>query len=67
MSQIPEDTVRAGVTGDICQECAQELHKPYPDYAKIQALATLSLVDTLREVAGEVASLSHQVALASRR
>ncbi len=67
MSQIPKDPARASATDDIYQECVQELHQPYPDYAKIQALATLSLVETLREVAGRVTSLSHQITLASRR
>ena len=64
MDPIPDDAARSG---GIYHQCMQELQKPYPDYAMVQALATLSLVDTLREVAGEVASLSHQVALASRR
>ena len=67
MSQIPEDPAGASAAGDICQECVQELHKPYPDYAKIQALATLSLVKALREVAGLLAGLSHQITLASKR
>ncbi len=53
--------------GDIYQECAQELHKPYPEDAKIQALAALSLAETMREVAGQLASLSHQITLASTR
>ena len=64
MSQIPEDPAGASATGDICQECTQELHKPYPDHAKAQALATLSLVEALREVAGQLAGLRHQIALA---
>jgi hypothetical protein len=51
MGQIPEDPARADVTGDIYQECVQELQRAWPDYAKIQALATLSLAETLREVA----------------
>jgi hypothetical protein len=67
MSQMPEDPAGASATGDICQECGQELHKPYPDYAKIQALATLSLAEALREVAGQLAGLSHQITLASKR
>ena len=37
------------------------------DYAKIQALATLSLAETLREVAGQVPEVAHQIALTSRR
>lgn len=42
---------RADAAGDLCQECVEELQWPWPDYAKIQALATLSLAETLREVA----------------
>jgi hypothetical protein len=45
----------------------QELQQPYPDYTKIQALATLSLAEALREVAGQVAETGHQITLASRR
>jgi hypothetical protein len=63
MGQIPEDPARAGAAGDIYQECVQELQRPWPDYAKIQALATLSLTETLREVA----ELSRQIILAERR
>jgi hypothetical protein len=63
MGQIPEDPARADVTGDIHQECLQELQQPYPDYAKIQALAALSLAETLREVAGQVAELSNAIRL----
>ncbi len=66
MSQISEDPAGAGAAGDICQECEQELHKPYPDYAKVQALATLSLVEALRDVAGQLAGLCHQISLASK-
>jgi hypothetical protein len=63
MGQIPEDPVPADVTGDLCQECVQELQRPWPDYAKIQALATLSLAETLREVA----EIGRQILLAERR
>jgi hypothetical protein len=45
----------------------QELQKPYPDYAMVQALAILSLVETLHEIAGQVAELSRHITLASRR
>jgi hypothetical protein len=41
----------------------QELQRPWPDYAKIQALAKLSLAETLREVA----ELSRQIILPARR
>lgn len=62
MGQIPEDPARADAAGDLCQECVQELQRPWPGYAKIQALATLSLAETLREVA----ELSRQILLAER-
>jgi hypothetical protein len=45
----------------------QELQRPHPDYPKIQALATVSLVETLQEVAQQVAEVSHHITLASRR
>jgi hypothetical protein len=67
MSLTPEDPARAVAADDIYRECVQELHQPYPDYAKIQALATLSLAATAREMAGQVTSLSHQITPASRR
>jgi hypothetical protein len=41
----------------------QELQRLWPDYAKIQALATLSLAEMLREVAEP----SRQIILAERR
>ena len=63
MGPLPEDPARADAAGDIHQECVQELQRPWPDYAKIQALATLSLAETLREIA----ELSRQIILAERR
>ena len=39
MSLIPEDAARSD--GIYCQ-CVQELQKPHPDYAMVQALATLA-------------------------
>jgi hypothetical protein len=64
MSLIPENAS----PGDAYhQQCVQELQQPYPDYTKIQALATLSLAEALREVAGQMAEIGHQVTLASRR
>jgi hypothetical protein len=64
MSLIPEG---AGPAGGIYQECVQELQKPHRDYAKVQALATLSLVEALQEVTRQMADLSHQIRFASRR
>jgi hypothetical protein len=64
MSPISEDAARSGGT---YRRCVQELQKPYPDYAMVQTLATLSLVETLQEVAGQVADLSRQISLAPRR
>jgi hypothetical protein len=64
MSLTPEDAP----PGSACyQQCVQELQQPYPDYTKIQALATLSPAEALREVAGQVAEVGHQITLASRR
>ena len=67
MSLMPEDAARADTTGDLYQECVQELQRPYPDYAKVQALATLSLVEAAREVAAQVAEFSRQITLGSTR
>ena len=67
MSLMPEDAARADANADIYQDCLQELQQPYPDYAKVQALATLSLVETAREAARQVAELNRQLGLASRR
>jgi len=67
MSLMPEDAARADTTGDLYQECVQELQRPYPDYAKVQALAALSLAGTAQNVAAQVAELSRQITLASTR
>jgi hypothetical protein len=64
MSLVPEDMAP---DGGHYQQCVQELQQPHPDYIKIQALATLSLVETLREVAEQVAEVTHQITLTSRR
>ena len=64
MSLTPEETAPGG---GFYQECVQELQRPHPDHAKIQALATVSLVEALQEVARQVAEFSHQMTLASRR
>jgi hypothetical protein len=66
MSHMPEDPAHGDLPGDLYQECVQELRRPYPDYAKIQALATLSMVEAAHEVARQLAELSRQIALASR-
>lgn len=47
------------------RQCVQELQRPYPGYSRIHALATLSLVETLQEVAGQVTEVSHQITIAS--
>jgi hypothetical protein len=64
MSMIPDD---APLSGGIYQQCLQELQKPYPDYAMVQALATLILVETLQELAGQVAEFGRQITFASRQ
>lgn len=61
MSLIPEETA-PGV--GFYQQCVQELQRPHPDYAKVRALATLSLVETLQEVACQVGAVAHQITLA---
>ena len=63
MAPIPD----AARSGGIYQQCMKELQKPYPGYAMVQALATLSLVEMLQELAGQVAELSRQMTLAPRR
>jgi len=67
IGQIPEDRARADTTDDIYQECVHELPRPWPHDAKMQALATLCLAETQREVAGQVAELSRQITLAESR
>jgi len=67
MGTMPEDAARGGAASAMYQECVQELQKSHPGYAKIQALAAVGLVAALRDVSGQVAELSHQVMLASRR
>ncbi len=52
MSLKPEETAPGG---GFYKKCLQEFQRPHPDYAKVQALATLSLVEMLQEVAREVA------------
>ena len=64
MSLTPEETPPGG---GFYQQCVQELQRPHPDYGKIQALATASLVETLQEVTRQVADVSHQITLASGR
>jgi hypothetical protein len=49
------------------QECLQELQKVHPDYVKVQALAAVTLVETMQDVGQRIAELSHQIMLASRR
>ena len=49
------------------QDCVQELLNVHPDYAKVQALATLTLVEAMQDAGQRIAELSHQIMLASRR
>ncbi len=65
MSLTSEETASSG--GGFDQQCVQELQQPYPDYAKIEALATLSLVETLQVVVRQAAEVSHQITFASKR
>jgi hypothetical protein len=63
MSLTPEE---AASGGGYYQQCLQELQRPHPDYVKVQALATLSLVETLQAVARQVAEVTHEITLALR-
>jgi len=53
--------------GAAYQMCLRQLQQPHPDWQAVQALATLSLEETLRGVGAQLADLSHQIMLASRR
>jgi hypothetical protein len=64
MSLIPEEKAP---TAGFYQLCVQELQRPHPDYAKVQALPTVSLLETLQELACQVGEVAHQITLASRR
>ena len=67
MGTMPDDAAHGDAAGALYQECVQELHKPHPDYAKVQALAAVGLVAALQDVGDRIAELSHQIMLASRR
>jgi hypothetical protein len=49
------------------QRCPQALGPPHPDYEQALVYAVLSLDDTLRGSAGELAGVAEQIRLASRR
>jgi hypothetical protein len=66
MSPLLDDQDALG-PGEAYQRCMQELGKPYPDHEPAQLYATLSVEETLRDVAGHLAELTKQIALASRR
>lgn len=55
------------VGGDLTGVLYQELQKPHPDYAKVSTLAAIGPMEALRAVSAQIAELSHQVMLASRR
>ncbi len=53
--------------GEAYRRCMQELLKPDPDYQAAQLYATLSLEETVREVATQLAELTKALVAASRR
>ena len=58
MSLIPEETAPGA---GFYQQRVQELQRPHPDYVKVQALATLSLVETLQALACQVGEVAHRL------
>jgi hypothetical protein len=67
MSRLPEGEPQAFDPGEAYQRCMRELGRPYPDHEAAQLYATLSLEETLRDVAAQLAQLTKEVVLASRR
>ena len=65
MSPLLDDQDALG-PGEAYQWCMQELAKPYLDHERAQFYATLSMEETLRNVAAQLAELSKQIGLASR-
>lgn len=55
MGTTPDDAA----AGDLAGGLYQELQKPYPDYAKVSALAAVGTMEALREVSAQMAELSH--------
>ena len=67
MSPLPDDAPQPLDPGEVYQRCMRELGKPYPDYVCAQLYPTLSVEQTLRDVAAQLAGLAHQITLASGR
>jgi hypothetical protein len=53
--------------GEAYQRCIQELAELNPDYQAAQLFATLSLEETVRGVAAQLAELTKALTAASRR
>jgi hypothetical protein len=53
--------------GEAYRRCIQELLEPEPDYQAAQLYATLSLEETVRDVATQLAELTKALVAASRR
>jgi hypothetical protein len=66
VSSRDEQAGNGRVSSVLHQECVQELQKVQPDYAKVQALAAVTLVEAIQDVSQRIAELSHQIMLASR-
>lgn len=67
MSRLPEDEPQALDPGEAYQRCMRELARPCPDHQAAQLYAILSLEEALRDVAAQLAQLTKEVVLASRR
>jgi hypothetical protein len=53
--------------GEAYQRCMQVLAKPHPDYRAAQLFATLSLEETMRDAVAQLAQLTKELVIASRR
>lgn len=67
MGSKNEQAENGRVPSVLHQECVQELSKAHPDYAKVQALAAVALVEAMQDIGQRIAELSHQIMLALRR
>ena len=53
--------------GEAYRRCVEELLEPDPDYQAAQLYATLSLEETVRDVATQLSELTKALVAASRR
>ena len=52
--------------GEAHQRCLRELRQQHPDYSAAQVFATLSLDETLRDIAAKLSDLTRQLVVTSR-